>query len=183
MIIDIERANLLEKDIEDYLHINPKHLNFPEMTVERWIARQFEVPSGIVDLIGLTNHETLVVVEVKNGPINAKAITQVSRYAYDIYQIIGVYDHAYPPYIYKIVVGSSLDKQAMFECEAANVYPVVFEAELTLTMGRRSWTDESREQLDSEYRRIASEDIIRSFMERYTEDHPDVATVADETPF
>lgn len=104
-----------EKDIEDYLFENPQRLKFGGKHVNRWIKRQYAVPSGIIDLLGIVRDGTIAVVEVKNVAVEAKALTQVCRYAFDIQSIMpGVK-------IKKIVVGRSIDTKTFSEAEAVGV--------------------------------------------------------------
>lgn len=86
MSIDPRKINLSERDLEDYLFENPSLVEMPYSftPVMEWIGRQLHVPSGIIDLLGVTKNNCLVVVELKNAPFTTGHITQVCRYSRDI---------------------------------------------------------------------------------------------------
>ncbi len=89
MEIDIKRVNISEKDIEDWLWENPAEVAEVVKGVSRvrWVARQYRVPSGILDLLGIATFpfgddwfdETPLLVEVKHQPITSAAIAQICR--------------------------------------------------------------------------------------------------------
>jgi len=90
MNIDPRKVNLSEKDIEDYLFAHPEaamNLN-GEPYIARWLARQFVVPSGIIDLLGYTVFGNIAIVELKNVPFESKHLTQISRYEHDIWTLL-----------------------------------------------------------------------------------------------
>lgn len=123
MIIDRSKANLLEKDIEDYLWHNPSEVYCDHFRVARWIKRQYQVHSGILDLLGVTDNYHLVIVEVKNVPIDASALTQVSRYAFDVANVADKagdiymgHDHG-GLHVYKMVIGRSISNKTMLEAD------------------------------------------------------------------
>ena len=78
-----------EKDLEDYLYKYPE-----EIGVDKWIGRQFRLPSGVADLVGICGikeeeaRPCVIVVELKKGVLNPNAIAQVSRYANDMRSVI-----------------------------------------------------------------------------------------------
>lgn len=146
MVIDPGKVDLKEKDIEDYLWNNPSAVQFGELVVDRWLARQYEVPSGIIDLLGTTEDHEFVVVEVKNVAVDASALTQVSRYAHDIIMAShSVYlqntsARRMPPFVYKIVIGRSIDTKTMLEAEALKVFVMAFQVEFLLSASPVRWT-------------------------------------------
>ncbi len=75
-----EVAETLEKDVEDYLAINP-HLIGPGLKL---VARQLPVESGRIDLLFETSQGDLVVVEVKLGRVGREAMRQVQDYMHDL---------------------------------------------------------------------------------------------------
>jgi hypothetical protein len=79
---------MIERKLEDYLFDNPTKV--PNVTC--WLARQFRIPSGRIDLLGISKSchyskpekLTPYVVELKCNKFTHEALTQVSRYARDI---------------------------------------------------------------------------------------------------
>lgn len=156
MRLDPSKVNLLEKDIEEYLWRNPQDIRWSnhsgEFYVDQWLARQLEVPSGIIDLFGVLNIGCPVVVEVKNVAIDARGLAQVARYRHDIEETIEYrFGRFMPKYAAAIVVGNSIDTQAMHECVAMLVLPFVFSVNLNLSINRHSWQDEYRHQIDAKH--------------------------------
>ena len=144
----MNHGKITEKDIEYWLWESPEAI--PTIYVDakiRWLARQYRVPSGIIDLLGLLRGKDeiglfghVLVVEVKNVPIDSKAIAQVSRYAADIQTIMDIcysgkgysgYVHPYLDYpreIIKFVIGRKpKDKRVYFEADALNISMLVFD--------------------------------------------------------
>lgn len=149
MFIDASRVAIKEKDIEDFLWEHPSSVNKSNIVVDRWVGRQFDVPGGIIDLLGVTDDNSFVVVEVKNVPIDASALTQVSRYAYDITQIAdAIYSEkdgemTAPPRVHKIVVGRSIDSKTMYEAKALGIHVIEFDVRVYLCINTSyvNWTD------------------------------------------
>lgn len=126
MKIDISKVNLLEKDIEDWLYAHPGVVSrrYENDAIDKWIGRQYNLPSGVADLIGVRGSGRLVVIEVKNVAINKAAILQVCRYADDLKYIVS-HRANYPyvaaggePQIEMVVVGPSIDSQTFTEAQA-----------------------------------------------------------------
>lgn len=151
MRLDIGKVNLTEKDIEDWLFENPE--DFPadveyhgETPIVKWIGRQYHLPSGIADLIGLRGNGMLTVVEVKNVAISKAAILQVCRYASDVEQITenrdryDFRDKDGTPYVQKVIIGPSIDDQTFMEAQACNVAVICFVANLDIALTEISWT-------------------------------------------
>lgn len=166
MNIDPSKVNLSEKDIEDWLFDNPK-----ELGIEKWIGRQFDVPSGRIDLLGIweTNFVGIsipVVVEVKNVTVDSFALTQVCRYAKDIEEILITRDEwmerEEKPWVRKIVVGKeSVDNRIMFEAYALNVDIHTFSVQFKLDIsGEYKWSSEARVEQNLRYREIAKLEIF-----------------------
>jgi hypothetical protein len=152
MNIDINKVNLAEKDIENWLFENPHELGvgyMGEYMVERWIARQYPLPSGIADLVGISGHGLVVVVEVKNVPISKAAVLQVCRYANDLDDISGnrsgyyTLDSNLRRGISRILIGPSIDDQTFNEAMAVGVEVIAFGVEMNLTLGRYTVDDDA----------------------------------------
>ena len=164
-----------EKDIEDWLYENPNSLNVcGRWTVDKWIGRQYKVPSGIIDLLGVAKAKygdgyVYFVVEVKNVDVTPDALTQVCRYSQDIRRILfeaaessglEYWKTDFEPSIFKIVIApiESLDSKVMFEASALNVIVISCEANLTIKIGGHfHWTDEKRKQIDEQYDLLAKD--------------------------
>lgn len=154
MKIDPSKANLQEKDIEQYLWQNPSiitaHRNEETLTVDRWIARQLQVPSGIIDLFGILTNGAPVVVEVKNVMIDGRAIAQVLRYSHDIREILvrRTGRESIKP-ITSFVIGTATEMTALHECYATGVIPFVFEVQLTLSISQWGFLEDYKHQVES----------------------------------
>lgn len=136
--------NLIERDIEDWIYDNPQALS---LGIEGWIGRQYNLPSGIADLIGYRNDGLVMVIEVKNVPINKAALAQVSRYAFDVEEIVNDFAD-YPdfsngarPYVQKVAVGPSIDEQTMQEATAMGVDVLLFEAAIRIRFSAMAPTE------------------------------------------
>lgn len=164
MYIDISRVNLLEKDIEDWLYENPSGLpeSYAHGAITKWIGRQYTLPSGIADLIGVHEDGMLVVVEVKNVPINKAAVLQVCRYQDDLKYIVSErvgyphLKHDNEPEIEMVLVGPSIDGQTFSEARAVGVTTYQFTAKVTLDINRLSWNDDHRAKVRVQHAEIAA---------------------------
>src|SRR3990167_10182951 len=170
--IDPKRVNLLEQDIEEWLFHNPEEIPLKDGSrVSRWIARQFNVPSGIIDLLGVSNCAELVVAEIKNTEITAEAMAQVARYAKDIQEIssiAGEYTYQFEPQ--KVIVGKgSVSTEVLFEAEALDITLCTFKANLSIDIGGYwHFNDEHNQSIRDQYQQISESepfDFIRAWIE------------------
>lgn len=161
--IDPRKVSLSERDIEDWLWENPEVIG-GYSPITQWIGRQYKLPSGIADLIGIDSRDVVVVVEVKNVEINKAAILQVCRYAFDIKLIAGRrmdYPSRDPgsvlqePYVRQVIVGPSIDDQTFYEAVACDVQIVTFAASMDLSLRQLEWVEDYRKDRNAEYDRIA----------------------------
>lgn len=136
--------NLNERDIEDWIFDNPDAL---DLGIIGWIGRQYSLPSGVADLIGYRDDRLVIVIEVKNVPINKAALAQVSRYAFDVEQIVSDFAD-YPnfiggmrPYVQKVLVGPGIDDQTRQEATAMGIDVLIFEAMLRVRVTILAGTD------------------------------------------
>lgn len=153
MAFNISRMNLSERDIEDWLFENPEMCRYGDYwCIDRWFGRQYRLPSGIADLVGVTSQGCVAVVEVKNVPADGKAIAQVCRYAYDLKNVMGYrWDYecrdANGPVIQKIVVAPSIsDVNTYFEADALQV--TLLEFKVSLHVDIYAAYPDSRQDLD-----------------------------------
>lgn len=159
MAFNISRLNISERDIEDWLFDNPQAVSWRGGTfeIERWVARQYRLPSGIADLIGWTKSEHVVAVEVKNVPADSKALAQVSRYAHDIQYIIERHwgyrwGSDQGPYVPKLVIAPSVDSQTtLYEANALNVSIELFSVSLDIRLSRAPYAGESESDQHKDY--------------------------------
>lgn len=125
---------MLERELEDFLFQNPAALPVDCITrrnlftFEGWIDRQFRVPSGRIDLLGLLkkdqervdplHRQSLgyhpLIVELKRGVIDSKAVAQVGRYLHDIRETIDeiAYEYGVAPIeseMFAVIIGDSTD--------------------------------------------------------------------------
>lgn len=164
MKIDISRVNLLEKDIEDWLYENPGSMpsgNFSG-AITKWIGRQYAMPSGIADLIGVRENGMVVVVEIKNVPINKAAVLQVCRYQNDLKYIIDErmdYLHmttSHEPLVEMVLIGPSIDGQTFAEAQAVGVMVYRFGVSFTLEVDKLDWDDEHWKRIREQHSEIAA---------------------------
>lgn len=131
--------NILERDIENALFTNPELLpaayitGMGAYTFMGWLARQYSVPSGRIDLLGLLRYDTSgfdflpphlknidgptyhpLIVELKRGKIDAAAVAQVGRYLCDIRDILDEVEWAYGVAptgraMFPVIIGESVD--------------------------------------------------------------------------
>lgn len=190
MRIDMSKVNLTEKDIEDWLFENPE--DFPthteyydETPIDRWIGRQYRLPSGIADLVGIRKSGLLVVAEVKNIAISKAAILQVCRYASDLEQIVAnrtnynFKDKYGAPHIQKIVIGPSIDDQTFMEAQACDVGVVRFSANLNLELSETTWTNAAYDNRHNAIDEISRQPEWNVFGIHYS-DYIFAASVSDE---
>lgn len=164
MKIDSSKVNLVEKDIEDWLYENPDVLTdrYSDDPITKWIGRQYALPSGIADLIGVRDDGLLVVVEVKNVPISKAAVLQVCRYQNDLKYIVGQrmdYPHltaGNEPIIGMFLVGPTIDDQTFTEAQAVNVQVFQFDVSLSLHVGCLAWDHNYRNDLHEQQAKIAA---------------------------
>lgn len=169
--IDPRQVNIAEKDIENWLWENPQAIQFSTGSkIERWIARQYTLPSGVLDLLGLF-YGHLVVVEVKNTTIKPEALTQVCRYAYDLERIaseIGVY---HPPN--KVIIGKNIETNTLKEAEALEIVIFTFEVNLNLDIsGMWGFKSEYYKEQREKIKNLAEEplfDFLRDELKEHRE--------------
>lgn len=161
MKIDISRLNLLEKDIEDWLYENPGDVMTFGGEIGFWMGRQYRLPSGIADLIGVTHQNLVAVIEIKNVPINKAAVLQVCRYAADLQEVLAQRD-GYPhvlsngePVIAKVLIGPSIDDQTFNEARACGVSFMQFSLDFDLSLDSCRWSREHRERVGEQTREIS----------------------------
>ncbi len=177
MIIDERKVNLAEKDIEQWLWENPTLIRFGHNEiVAGWLYRQMSIPSGVADLVGITESNDLVVVEVKNTEIKPDALLQVARYAFDVKVIAtrsvenqGLWN--YPiPYVYKLVIGRSIDFKTARDAEATKTFVFTFGVQMSLFLSEDlKWRKQFADQRESEYEAIASDNDIAKAIEMHAE--------------
>ena len=165
---------ILEKDIEGYLENNPQALE-----IERWLGRQVDVPSGIIDLLGTRRTHgllNLVVVEVKRTTVNQEALTQIARYAKDMEEIVKKLDYGYfyGVDVEKIIVSSDYEKidKKMFieaktldiEIRGCKIESVTFDIR-----GKWQWSEEYELLLDQQYEKLGSSQMFDIFRSEFEE--------------
>lgn len=162
-LLPSDRVSLLEKDIEEYLFLNPSSIYFGEsVDVDRWVKRQFRMPSGILDLVGVTSQGDYVVVEVKNVAIDSSSLTQVCRYAYDFRLIISMMikekgsdllgNTQVVPKVYRVVIGKSIDEKTLREAEALGIIVNTFSVRLDLSVNSVTWDEQFHSYRETQYR-------------------------------
>jgi len=168
--VDPKKVNLAEADIEQWLFDHPEKITIAYNNhIQKWVGRQFKVPSGIIDLLGVDQYGDYIVVEVKNTEITAEALTQVSRYAKDIEEIIHTLEDWYNKewYVLKLVIGKGeITNEIQFEANALEIVLLSFRVQMDLDLGGRwSWTEEYKEKLSEQYSLIGLNDAFISARE------------------
>jgi hypothetical protein len=186
LIVPSNKVNLSESDIEDWLYENPGEVDTGMGTIDRWLGRQYKLPSGIADLIG-HNAFGIAVIEIKNVPITKAAVLQVCRYAVDLEQIAEFRDR-FPRYggaqvaVQRVLIGPSIDNQTFAETLACNVFYVQFKTNFYLTISRIEWPKDYRQELRHQFAVIASGEEWNDFgpMSHTNADGYPIARIDDE---
>ena len=163
----------LEKDIEDYLYRHPRDVRNWGYTVQKWIAKQYRVPSGVIDLLGFakanyTEEEIFnpLVLEVKNDSIKSKDLAQVCRYAYDIDQIMMTRDFSYEQgNTQKMLIGIGCpDDRVLYEADSMNISIISISCNpVPIVSGSWRWKDERRKDVSDALRRAAFSNLFDVF--------------------
>lgn len=152
MNIRIDNPGLSEKDIEDWLYANPSSIPTDpcgdRRRIVRWIGRQYHLPSGVADLIGRTENDDVVVIEVKRVPLTKLAILQVARYASDIEQMMYVADEHYGDNlkVHRLLIGPSIDEETLHEAFSCGVRFIQFQIQLHLALKKYDGDQEASYQ-------------------------------------
>lgn len=192
MIIDERKVNLAEKDIEQWLWENPTLIRFGHNeVVAKWLYRQMSIPSGVADLVGITESNDLVVAEVKNTEIKPDALLQVARYAFDV-RIIAIRSVEnqglwnYPtPYVYKLVIGRSIDFKTARDAEATSTFIFTFGVQMSLFLSEDlKWRRQFVDRREYQYETLASDDDMTKAVEAHAERCRTTGSTLDgERPF
>ena len=170
--------SLSESDLEDYLFNHPEAINtLSGRKVTGWLARQFRVPSGIIDLLGYVDYAGdkpwIVVVELKSVPMTANAITQVCRYARDVYKILrerdadyyADFDERYVIIRAVIAPGDSVPTELIYEANALEVSLYTFEPKFDLKIEGPWFFTKDKSSRDTEAIREISKNPIFSIFD------------------
>lgn len=136
MRVDPKHINISEKDLEDYLFENPCLVKMPytESPVREWIGRQFHVPNGIIDLLGITEGNEVVVIELKNTSFTSGHITQVCKYASNIESVLMVAGAYSEPY--KLLIGPyEPTNEIIAEADSVDVYIKTLSIQFDMSIG------------------------------------------------
>lgn len=120
-------SGLSEREIEGliFAHCKPWRFSNSELVVD-WTHRQLRLPSGVLDLMGITEWKNVVVAELKKGKADGRAIAQVGRYAFDIEKVFPSYEFNDGPKVLKCVIAEKFDDKTIAECHSMGVTPVLF---------------------------------------------------------
>jgi len=164
MRIDTNKLNLSEKDLEDYIFDNPNIIEVPftREKITKWIGRQFRIPSGIIDLIGITENHKIVVIELKNVPFSSSHITQVCRYAADIENAYFNYGGMHNLIVKKILI-SPFEPSVEFitEANAVNVYLLTINIEINFEIsGYWRYSEKYKDEYSKKLEELSKTDEI-----------------------
>lgn len=155
-----------ERDVEDYIFQNPECIRTSwHGRVVGWSHRQLAMPSGILDLLGAFETGDIVVAEIKNVPASSSAITQVSRYADDLYQILGRAGLKHPQRIIPVIVAPDYSDKVFRECKACNVIAIQFSASLTLNVSTIRWSNNHVIEEDKVFIDISQTEEIKQLVD------------------
>lgn len=172
MIINSNKVNLSEEDIENWLWENqPSYIT-------KWLGRQVKLPSGIADLIGIHKDGDIAVIELKNIEIDSAALTQVCRYAKDMENIMDrfccthyteeyMYEHGMlgQTIIQKYVIGKGIPSdKVIFEANALDVNVGFFSVDYSIKLSGVVFTDEKMNEIDQEIIFVANSELMNEFL-------------------
>jgi hypothetical protein len=165
MKVDPHKINLSEKDLEDYLFENPNIVEMPltGTPIKKWVSRQMRVPSGIIDLLGITENNILAVIELKNAPFSSGHITQVCRYAKDIEEAASA-SGIINPEPYKLLIGThNPSTELIIEANSVDVMIMTIKIDFDISIGGLWRLSESFiEKRNNELKEISeSEEFVR----------------------
>lgn len=163
MEVDPRKVNLAEADIEQYLWENPHLVQLNRMPIERWIKRQFRIPSGILDLMGVTDTGGLAVVEIKNTELKLEHIAQVKRYAYDIDTVLTIHG-AYERKCTPVLIGRSIADSLYRDCEACGVHVQVFDVSFTLRVRAMHWNREFVDWREQQHIKLGDDQDLADYV-------------------
>ncbi len=163
---------ITEKDIEYWLWESPELL-CPNSHIH-WLARQYIVPSGVIDLLGMDGDNNFVIVEVKNILIDAKALAQVKRYTNDIDTIASYiardYEHTdldWRTFVHRtwsMVVGTAIKHiRIVYEAEAADISLFTFDELRGEITGPWFFSDGKRNQDNKVYAALAQDPLFSTY--------------------
>lgn len=167
---------LSESDLEDYLFTHPGAVKTYSGGDISWLTRQLRVPSGIIDLLGYTMNSAgrpwPVVAELKSVPITTAALTQVCRYAHDIYSVLLRHDDDYycnfdELYtVYRMVIGPGgmIAHDLLFEANALGVAIYTFQPKFDLKItGPYVFTKEAKTRHATVLEEVSANPIFSIF--------------------
>lgn len=128
---------ITERLLEDYLFENSMAISIRDKRnwINSWLKRQYQLPSGRLDLLGEMRNGDLAVVELKNVQVNGDAVAQVCRYCYDIRVAYQDLKDAVKeiegkdiviPNVNAVLVGPSFSDATFYAAEALDVYLLQF---------------------------------------------------------
>ena len=165
MNIDPKKVQLSEKDLEDWLYENSSAFNYYGIKpITKWAARQFSVPSGVIDLLGINDAGQFSVVEVKNVVLTSSCLTQVCRYAHDISEIcFRSIDGWREEEISKYLVGPYIpDADFLVEANALNVDVMQMQITFSAKLSRWGLSQEKKERDNQEIEDMSSLPIFQN---------------------
>jgi hypothetical protein len=165
----MNNSKITERDIEYCLWESPWQCKSSYGIIYKWIARQYRVPSGIIDLLGVTEWGNLAVFEIKNVPIDSKALAQVSRYALDIENILEIFcdNEDYRPKVGRVVVGElPKERKLYYEAESMHILLYTFD-KLTGSIDGNWILNQSWMDLQTQYIELSTDIIWDEIKDKY----------------
>jgi len=166
--------SILERDLEEVLYSHPRFVSFVDgRAVTGWLARQYRVPSGRIDLLGYADHDyglSLVVVELKKDAIRPDALTQVCRYASDIEHVLAEITGSVGPLtvhdakVYKVVIGHSIDRSTLLAAQGMDVLACAYRTPFNPLCIQPCWLDDL--SIYRAYEQLAADSPFEMWVER-----------------
>lgn len=143
-----------ESDIEDYFYEHPKEVKCSFYQIDHWVARQYHVPSGIVDLIGairLPRGYSPVVVELKNRPVKSEDLAQIMRYSHDLEKILSRDVYQYPTPAKLIIAPGEIQNNVLHEAMALDIEVRPFDVSISVNLHNSwSWNKDYKKKIDQQ---------------------------------
>jgi RecB family endonuclease NucS len=123
-IVDLNRGgvSISEGIVQEWLYERPDLIQGEDLSpVIKWIGRQYKLPTGVADLIGVQENGNISLIEVKRLRITRADIWQVARYASGLERIFNRSYGDRDKKVDLILVGSGIGWEILNDARAAGV--------------------------------------------------------------
>jgi len=155
---------LSEHDLETWMYDHPEIL-FHFLGEFKWIAKQFEIPSGKIDLLGMSEKlNSLILVELKISEFKEAYLTQISRYSKDLDDIQELFPTKYAiPVISILIATGEPSKIVQYSANALKINLMTItidQNKIDIPDYRWDWTPEVKELINSKLQEISKNPIF-----------------------